>query len=163
MWNQLIIFAAKYLFLLLPVIGFLWFIRLPRRAKIEAILIGVITGVVALALGRLVALFFFDPRPFVAGHFTPLIPHEPDNGFPSDHTLLSSAIAMTVFLRDRRVGAVLWLLVVLVGLGRIGSGLHSPIDVAGSIVFSVLAGLVADVVVRRVYRHETADDRLRIE
>ncbi len=151
MLDSLIIFAAKYLFLVLPVIGFIWFIRLPVRAKKEVLVLGLITGALALVLGRLVALFYFDPRPFVARHFTPLIPHEPDNGFPSDHTLLSSAIAMTVFLRNRRIGAVLWLLVLLVAAGRIGSGLHSPIDVAGSIVFSIIAGLVANVVVRRVF------------
>ncbi len=151
MSHQLIIFAAKYLFLVLPIAGFFWFIRLPATAKKEALLLGVITGILALALGRLVALFFFDPRPFVTGHFTPLIPHEPDNGFPSDHTLLSSAIAMTVFLRNRPLGALLWVVTLLVAAGRVGSGLHSPIDVAGSIVFSIAAGVIADVVVRRFF------------
>ena len=151
MLDQLIIFTAKYLFLVLPVAGFLWFIQLPIRAKKEALLLGLVTGVLALALGRLAAMFFFDPRPFVAGHFTPLMPHAPDNGFPSDHTLLSSAIAMTVFLRNRRIGALLWFLVLLVGAGRIASGLHSPIDVAGSIAFSIVAGLLADSVARRVF------------
>ena len=149
--DQLIIFAAKYLFVVLPAIGFLWFVRLPPRQKKEAMLLGVITGLLALASGRFVAMFFFDPRPFVAGHFQPLIPHEPDNGFPSDHTLLSSAVAMTVFLRDRRIGALLWVLVLLVGAGRIASGLHSPVDVAGSILFAIIAGVVADAVVRRFF------------
>ena len=151
MREQLIIFAAKYLFLVLPIIGAVWFIRLPLAEKKEALLLGAITGVLALAVGRLVAMFFFDPRPFVVHHFTPLIPHDPDNGFPSDHTLLSSAIAMTVFLRDRRVGTVLWVLALLVGAGRIASGLHSPIDVGGSIAFCVISGLVADSVTRRVF------------
>lgn len=151
MLDQLIIFAAKYLFLLLPVIGFFWFIQLPMAAKKEVLLLGLITGLLALALGRLAALFFFDPRPFVAGHFTPLIPHAPDNGFPSDHTLLSSAIAMTVFLRNRPIGGLLWFLTLLVAAGRIGSGLHSPIDVAGSIAFSIIAGVIAEILVRRIF------------
>ncbi len=151
MLNQLIIFAAKYLFLLLPAIAFMWFVQLPPAAKKEVLVLGVITGVLALALGRFAALFFFDPRPFVAGHFTPLIPHAPDNGFPSDHTLLSSAIAITVFLRNRRIGVLLWFLVLLVGAGRIGSGLHSPVDVGGSIAFSIIAGLIADFIVHRAF------------
>jgi undecaprenyl-diphosphatase len=87
----------------------------------------------------------------VAGHFTPLIPHAPDNGFPSDHTLLSSAIAMTVFLRNRSIGGLLWFLTLLVAAGRIGSGLHSPIDVAGSIAFSIIAGVIAEILVRRIF------------
>jgi undecaprenyl-diphosphatase len=113
--------------------------------------IGLVTGLLALLLGRLVAAVYFDPRPFVSGHFTPLIPHEPDNGFPSDHTLLSSASAMTVFLRDRRIGTVLWLLAVVVGAGRIASGLHSPTDVIGSFTLAIVAGAIATLVARRVF------------
>lgn len=153
MLNTLIIFAAKYLFLLLAGIACVWFVWLPRQQKKEVVVIGLVTGLLALLLGRIIAAIYFDPRPFVSGHFTPVIPHEPDNGFPSDHTLLSSAIAMTVLLRDRRVGAVLWLLAVLVGIGRIASGLHSPTDVIGSFILAAVAGVVADRVARRIFRH----------
>jgi undecaprenyl-diphosphatase len=96
-------------------------------------------------------VFYFDPRPFVTGHFAPLIPHNLDNGFPSDHTLLSSAIAMTVTLRNRSVGVVLWLLALLVGLARIASGLHSPTDVIASLVLAICAGFAADRVTRQVF------------
>jgi undecaprenyl-diphosphatase len=152
MLNTLIIVAANYLFLLLPLIALLWFLRLPRPLQKEIVVIGLITGALALILGRLIAKVYFDPRPFVSGHFMPLIPHEPDNGFPSDHTLLSSAIAMTVALRDRPVGAVLWVLAILVGVGRIASGLHSVTDVIGSFLLALGAGLVADRVARRIFR-----------
>ncbi|GAC1430765.1 MAG: hypothetical protein NVSMB68_03000 [Thermoanaerobaculia bacterium] len=152
MLNPLIIVAAQYLFLLIALIAFLWFLRLPRSVQKEVLVIGLVTGVLALGLGRLLAIFYFDPRPFVTGHFTPLIPHDPDNGFPSDHTLLSSAIAMTVVLRSRRVGAMLWVLAVVVGIARIASGLHTPADVIGSFVLALCAGLLADRVARWTFR-----------
>jgi len=152
MLNTLIINMANYLFLLLPAIGAVWFLRLPRALQKEVVVIGLLTGALALLLGRLIAAFYFDPRPFVTGHFAPLIPHDPDNGFPSDHTLLSSAIAMTVTLRDRRFGLVLWPLALLVGLARIASGLHSPTDVIGSFVLAICAGFAADRVARRIFR-----------
>jgi undecaprenyl-diphosphatase len=152
MLNTLIVFAAKYLFLVVGGVAGIWFLRLPRQQKKEVLVIGLVTGLLALLLGRIIAAIYFDPRPFVSGHFVPLIPHEPDNGFPSDHTLLSSAIAITVVLRDRRVGTVLWVLAVLVGIGRIASGLHSPTDVIGSFVLTIVAGLVADRIARRIFR-----------
>ena len=152
MKNSVIIFGAQYLYLLLALFAFVWFLRLPRQTKKEVLIIGLITGALALLLGRLIAIFYFDPRPFVSGHFTPLIPHDPDNGFPSDHTLLSSAIAMTVTLRDRRAGALLWVVALLVGMARIASGLHSATDVIGSFVLALCAGLVADRLEARISR-----------
>lgn len=98
-------------------------------------------GLFALALGTLANHLYFDPRPFVALHFTPLVPHVPDNGFPSDHTLLVSAVAMIGTLWNRRLGMVLWILAILVAIGRVYVGLHHVLDVIASMVFAVIATL----------------------
>ncbi len=98
-------------------------------------------GLFALALGTLANHLYFDPRPFVALHFTPLVPHAPDNGFPSDHTLLVSAVAMIGTLWNRRLGMALWILAILVAIGRVYVGLHHVLDVIASMVFAVIATL----------------------
>jgi undecaprenyl-diphosphatase len=79
-------------------------------------------------------------------HFRPLIPHEADNGFPSDHALLAAGIVAAVgFAR------LLWvlpfgLLAGLVDWARVGVGVHHPIDVLGSDAFVLLGVVVALVV-----------------
>ena len=55
-------------------------------------------GVIALILGHL----YYNPRPFVVGNFTPLISHSVDNGFPSDHVLLASAIASILYFFSKK-------------------------------------------------------------
>lgn len=87
---------------------------------------------------KLLAMLYFDPRPFVVDHFTPLIPHDPDNGFPSDHTLLSAATASVVYPYSKKISMVLWVLTVLVGASRVYTGIHHPVDVLGSICIALV-------------------------
>ncbi len=149
MFNELIIFAAKYLFVAVPILALVYWIRAPYATRRYLLLLGLLAGAAALGIGRLIAYFYFDPRPFVTGHFIPLIAHEPDNGFPSDHTLLSSAIAASVTVCSRSVGLGLWAITAVVGIARILCGLHSPIDVIGSICIASASAYVAHSLLRR--------------
>jgi undecaprenyl-diphosphatase len=75
------------------------------------------------------------------GHFTPLITHAADNGFPSDHTLLVAALAMTLWFYDKRLSWWVWLVAILVGLARVVSGVHYLTDIIGSIVIVLIVGV----------------------
>jgi undecaprenyl-diphosphatase len=88
-----------------------------------------------------------DPRPFVVDHIVPLISHPADNGFPSDHTALATAVAAVVLLWHRRAGAALLVLAVLIGTARVGAHVHHwPDIIAGfaiGVVCAALGGLAA--------------------
>jgi undecaprenyl-diphosphatase len=97
----------------------------------------------------LVSRFYFDPRPFVQGNFTPLLPHAADNGFPSDHTLLAAAIAFATFHFNKKLGLFLLLLAILVGVARILAGVHHVADIAGSIIITGLVYFLAVYSIRK--------------
>src|SRR5262245_13872365 len=100
--NSFFIFGATYLYLLAVIIAARYFWSLPRQEKKALVLFGIITLPVMYVISQLAGLLYDDPRPFVATHVPPLIPHEPDNGFPSDHVLLISAIASLIFPFSRK-------------------------------------------------------------
>ena len=86
--HQLDVIVANY-FIGLSVLLALWvFITLPKTKKLEFVTLGLIGGLLALVLATIGSHVFYNPRPFVVGHFTPWFPHGNDNGFPSDHALL---------------------------------------------------------------------------
>lgn len=89
--------------------------------------------VVAFVVSRVANSLIIVPRPFVAGGFVPLIAHEPDNGFPSDHVLLASALSAGVFLVNKKMGIGLFALTMAIGMARVFAGVHHGIDVLGSI------------------------------
>ncbi len=141
--DSFFIFAAKYLYLaVLGLLG-LYVLMQPRDSQKRMAIFAVPAGLLALALGMLAGRFYFDPRPFVVGHFMPLVPHAPDNGFPSDHELLVSAAAMIGTVWNRRLGIALWALALVVAVARVYVGVHHLVDVAGSFVISSAAVLAA--------------------
>lgn len=142
--DSLIVFVAKYfLYLSVAIVAVFW-LRASKNDKFSLAWKLVAGGILALALARVGAHFYYDTRPFVARHIKPLFAHAPDNGFPSDHALLTSFLGFTVLGYSRRVALVLLLNAVLIGWARVAAHVHSPIDIIGSFVF---AGVSAAVIV----------------
>ena len=148
--NALIIFCAKYLIFIVALIAGAYWLTLPKRRKLEMAIFGAVTLAVAFLLLKIGGTLYFDPRPFVTHHIIPLFPHAPDNGFPSDHTTASAAIAVTVLAFSRKLGVALLMLAAAIGLARIAAHVHSPIDIIGGFVFAALAGAVAYVVTPKI-------------
>lgn len=135
--NIVIIFLAKYLYLLVIAIAFLlfWNFKSDRKKILTLFLISFPLIYFFLILASHI---YYDPRPFVVGHFIPLIAHRPDNGFPSDHMILVSAIAMLFFYYRRRASFFLWFLAIIIGLARVVSGVHHLTDILGSMFIAIV-------------------------
>jgi len=148
--NVFFIFSAKYLFVAPIIIVGGYFLRRSWPTKKQMIVFALPALVLTYAVGLVGNHVYVDPRPFVVGHFTPLVPHTPDNGFPSDHTLLVSALAAVGFYWQRTLGGVLAALALIVAVARVDVGLHHPIDVIGSIVIAAVTTSLVFVVLKYV-------------
>lgn len=137
MLNLLMILAAKYLYLVIILFAIYYFIFTEKiRKKILIALIFILPT--AFIFSRILNGIYYNPRPFVIGHFVPLITHAADNGFPSDHSLISFAIASVVFLFHKKWGLILVVLGFIVGFSRVYAGIHHPIDIFGSFMISIV-------------------------
>jgi len=136
--NLTIIFGANYLIFLLLLLAAIFFFKQVAQTKKQLIIMGLVSLPLIYLVAKLGSMFYFNPRPFVTGGFLPLIPHSPDNGFPSDHVLLSSALAMVIFYYNKKSGLIIMDLSILVGISRVLAGVHHSIDIIGSIVISII-------------------------
>jgi len=148
--NELIIFAAKYLFWVSFIVAGTFFLMETAKNRKKMLIIGGLSGAVSLLLLKTSSLVINDPRPFVVNHVVPLIPHVPDNGFPSDHTLLTMWIALLIFMFNKRLGFILMFISLVVGISRILALIHHPIDVIGSILIAVIAVYLSSVVYKKL-------------
>lgn len=137
--DSLIIFGAKELYAVIIVAAIVYFFRQPKELRWKIALSAVIALPLTYLLAKLGSILYYNPRPFVVGDFTPLIPHSADNGFPSDHMLISSAIASVVFFFNRKLGSALLFIAFLVGVSRMLAGIHHLVDIIGSLAFAFLA------------------------
>jgi undecaprenyl-diphosphatase len=130
---------AAVLFAAVLVIGLL----LGGTAR-RAALSGTVSLGLALAVAHVVSGLVDRPRPFVAHpHAVHLFAaHAPDASFPSDHATAAFAIAMAVWLRDRRWGTALLVLAALLALGRVALGLHYPADVVAGALLGIVSALL---------------------
>lgn len=137
--DSIIIFCAKYLIgFIVLLFGWSW-LRTARSKKVEMASAVIIAGVLALAIARITSKLYYDPRPFVSGNVRPLIQHAADNGFPSDHTLLSATLTGVLYFYNRTWAGAALLLTLAIGLARILAHVHSPIDILGSLVIGTAA------------------------
>ncbi|HSX42902.1 MAG TPA: phosphatase PAP2 family protein [Candidatus Saccharimonadales bacterium] len=156
--HAIVIVVAKY-FIVIPVIGVLWvLVTAPREQRLKLVgqlLLGAFLTVLFAKAG---SYLYHDPRPFVVGHSTPYFPHSPDNGFPSDHTLLAAFLAYWVYLYRRNVGILLCVVALLIGAARVVAGVHHPMDILGSLVFACLGLASACVITRLVWKSADTKD-----
>lgn len=135
-WDALAIFGAKYLWWTIGLAALVYFLRQEREKQKEMILFAMFALPAIYLAAGLAGAAYFNPRPFVAGNFTPLIPHDATNGFPSDHMLLSSALAALVFAFNKKMGMVLFAAAFLVGASRVYAGVHHWLDIFASFIIA---------------------------
>lgn len=145
LFDAVIVFFAEYAIYLMFIVAAVWAI-----VNVYAKQYGVVVAFFAALAVSFVALQLLGllsdlPRPFMDHSLTVLLPGAGGEAFPSDHTAASVAIACAfLFFSGRaKLGALLVALALLIGIARIMSGVHYPLDVAGG----VAAGLIGSCAV----------------
>ncbi|QEC56714.1 phosphatase PAP2 family protein [Flavisolibacter ginsenosidimutans] len=149
--DRFFILCANDLYLVCFLIAGIYFLLQARSTQIQLVFFGLSVALISYSVALLAGLFYFDPRPFVEGHFVPLIAHDTENGFPSDHVLLVSCLAATVAFFNSKRSVLLWALTLLVACTRVYVGVHHVIDVAASMVISVAVSSLVYVFLYRKY------------
>ena len=151
--HALIVFCAQYLIVLpVLVVAFVEFIAV-RRSRYDMVIVGVLVSIFGLLLAKLGAQMIHDARPFVSDGTAALVSSAHDNGFPSDHTLLASLMAVIGWHADRRLGAGLAVVAGLVGWGRVAAHVHHLPDIIGAMIVAVLSYVLARICLRLYYLH----------
>lgn len=145
------IFFAEYLAYVLALI-FCVLLVYPKAKRIPQSAM-VVTATFAALVSRLVVksiflIFYAEPRPFVllATKVQPLIQGpagENLQSFPSGHALFFFAIAMVVFLFNKKWGVVFFVSAVLMGIARVYVGVHWPLDIIAGAMGGCITGVLS--------------------
>jgi undecaprenyl-diphosphatase len=132
--------AAQYgLYACIAAAAAAWLRRRPHH-----IVIPFLAGAAGAAvLNVLAGLIHYDPRPFVALHVAPLVPHGIDNGFPSDHSAAAAYVATFATILDPAFGALAWSATVVLGVARLYCLLHNPQDVMAGWIIGTAPAIAA--------------------
>jgi undecaprenyl-diphosphatase len=137
MTEPLITFVASFLlwFMLGGVIA-LWTIG--KRVTKGQFLNIIFTCLVAWVLAGVIKTLIGNDRPFMIEGVKPLTLTIPKDGaFPSVHSAVAFGMASSIWVYNRRIGLGYLLLALLVGLGRVASNVHFPLDVLGGVIIGI--------------------------
>ncbi len=135
--NEIIIVTASYVYLISIVVTVVYFFYTKKEIRRRFAFLSFFTLPLSYITGLLAGFVYYDPRPFVIMHITPLFMHAADNGFPSDHVLLMGTLSAIVTAFNVELGVFLWILAILVGTARVLANVHHLIDIMASIGIAV--------------------------
>lgn len=144
--NQLLdhfmIFCASYLVYIVFAVVLACLTLLAYRRKWAQLGYFFATLVVSFILLKVAGTFAFDHRPFMDHTLTQLVAHAAGKSFPSDHTTVTTTLAMglLLFTGFRKMGFLVLGAAVLIGFARIFVGIHYPLDILGGLVTGALGG-----------------------
>jgi undecaprenyl-diphosphatase len=150
--SVLIDVTGQYLIIIVGLIAILVTVFSEKAIRWSIIKLAVLSLGIAFLIAYIAGMLYYDARPFVVEHIEPLISHQPDNGFPSDHTLAAMVTAAVIFVYRRKLGILLGVLGIGVGIARIAAQLHYPIDIIGSILIAVIATFCAWLILKKLDR-----------
>ncbi len=115
------------------------------KIKKETVIHALFSCLIAYAITELIKTFFPTLRPFQFDGAFPLTTTIPTDGaFPSSHTAVGFALAVTILKHDRKVGILYIIMAGLVGIARIMAHVHYPIDiVAGALIGTIISRLTS--------------------
>ena len=103
----------------------------------------VLTTVAALVMANLIVkalnLVYWRWRPFTFHEVTLLFYHPSDSSFPSNAATVGFCIATSIWLFDRKMGLILYVIAALFGVSRIIGGVHYHTDILGGILIGSLS------------------------
>jgi undecaprenyl-diphosphatase len=149
--DSLIIFGAKYLFLIIPLLALAAWLQAGTKLKKQMLAAAVSAVILAVILDKIAGKLYYDPRPFVTHNLKPLVAHAADNGFPSEHTLFNTTLAVLLYIYRPRWGTAALAAALVVGIARVAAHVHSPIDIIGAAAIGIAAGLAGYALAKRLF------------
>lgn len=148
--DKLMIFGATDLIYLTLAIMLILGIKGRIREKKSFLLI-ILALPVAVLLIKIIHLFFYESRPFVAFNFPPVTPESQDASFPSRHATISAVIAFAYTYFKSKWSWLFLPVMIWIGLSRIYVGVHYPLDILGGFITAIISLMLAFLLKRLIF------------
>lgn len=148
-----ILIVASFLFLIFCTNGvfdkqnFSWKYNLETRLRNLAFVFS--SAIFAWGITTILKSIVSSPRPFIVFEsIKPLFLHGGMDSFPSGHATFFISLGVSLFMINKKVGYFYIMGAILIGLARIASGVHFPID----ILFGYIIGIAVTLIFSLIFK-----------
>jgi undecaprenyl-diphosphatase len=146
-----ILIIASVLFLIFYTNGifdkrnFSWKYNLESRLKNLAFVFS--SAVFAWSVTTILKYIVSSPRPFIVfENIKPLFLHGGMDSFPSGHATFFISLAVSLYMVNKKIGYFYISGALLIGLSRIASGVHFPIDILLGYIIGITVTLIFSLI-----------------
>lgn len=141
------IFLATYVGVLL--VAYLGYLFLFKKETRRMVWVSAISAAVArFGFVEIIRFFYHRARPIPVDAVHRLVTNT-EWSFPSGHASFFFALSTGVYLYNKKLGIVFYLVSLLMGVARIFIGVHWPSDILGGAVLGILVALLVEAGIRR--------------
>lgn len=144
------VFATTSLIYLTFLFVFVLGIKGGIREK-KAFLLIILAVPISILLIKVIHLFFYESRPFVTFHFSPIVNEATNSAsFPSRHATLTGVLAFAYTYFKSKWSPLLLLIMFWIGLSRVWVGVHYPLDILGGFIVAIVS-LALALAIKRLF------------
>ncbi len=140
------IFLAECLIYIMIIFFSLYFLNLAlqdKKIELKEIFLYFSAPIIAWIVVKKIKYFFPTDRPYqYLEGVVKLIDESSVASFPSGHTIVVFAMAMSIYFYNKKIGIIFFVLAALVSISRIFVGVHFPLDIIAGIFLGVLVSIV---------------------
>ncbi|MDP6102820.1 MAG: phosphatase PAP2 family protein [Dehalococcoidia bacterium] len=116
-----------------------------RGVMLAGIGVGIANGMVKIS-----NVLYFRPRPFDLIDVELLFYPPTDSSFPANPIAITVSMATGVWMANRRMGAIMYMIAFAYGFSRVYSGVFYPLDVLGGALIGVSSVYLVYFVLKRI-------------
>lgn len=152
------VFFAQWFPWILGAFPFVYELYLRDEGKIWPTLRRIyLAPIIVYGATMLIKFFYQTPRPFAALEIPPsfVVGSDPFGlaSFPSSHTAFFAALAVTMYFCNHKIGKWFYVGAVVIGLARIGAGVHWPIDILGGFAIGAMLGFAIEKTLELIWKN----------
>ena len=141
-------FLAAYsqYFLVVVFLLLLYFAVYSKQKKLYIFGVTTLSIIIArFGITEIIRFFYHRPRPFLALQINKLLSSgwfysDKEWSFPSGNSAFFFAMAMSIYLYNKKWGIGFFVAAILMNISRIIAGVHYPSDILGGVIVGILVG-----------------------
>lgn len=124
------------------------------RVRVWEIFYVVFSGSMSWIITSICKEIFQIPRPFVRfDDVHLLIQNESYFSFPSNHASFFASLAVSMYFINKKAGIIFGILAILIGVSRVVTGVHFPVDILVGWTIGALVSFVVYKVFKRLRKY----------
>lgn len=124
------------------------------KSKFKEMFITFFPAVFSWLFATIIKKIIVTPRPFVLfDQVNPLFVHGSLDSFPSGHAMFFATLATSLFFVNKKLGLLFSFIALVVGLSRVISGVHFPVDILTGYISGIIIGLFFNYLFKKIKKN----------